>query len=146
MNADPLVLVLVEDSDKVFSKALYAELHVKEVGKPIYPREDMFLFKDGYYDRPRLDRAVNELRDVSVKAEIHRYHSVVTAEPDRDQREYWRAAQNNPQWEHEVCGATAVLEHLLESWEYGMEHIWAGRAVSSYNPRYETQHYQEPWE
>ncbi|KAH9176524.1 hypothetical protein EDB89DRAFT_1902855 [Lactarius sanguifluus] len=50
--------------------------------------------------------------------------------PGFNQREYWRAARNDPRWEHEVCRATAVLERLLESWEYGMEHIWAGRVIS----------------
>src|SRR6202012_2257432 len=75
MNADPLVLGLVEDSEKVYSKPLYAEPQVREAGKPHYAQEDMMIFAGGWHDRPRLDRAISELRDLGLKAELHRYRT-----------------------------------------------------------------------
>ncbi|KAH9067676.1 hypothetical protein EDB87DRAFT_1678000 [Lactarius vividus] len=75
MGSDPIVLGLVEDSEKVYSQPLYAEPHVKATGKEQYPQEDMHLFAGGYHDRPRLDRAIGELHDVSLKAEVHCYRA-----------------------------------------------------------------------
>ncbi|KAH9164814.1 hypothetical protein EDB89DRAFT_1911905 [Lactarius sanguifluus] len=39
----------------------------------------------------------------------------VMAQPGHDQREYWRDAQKDPQWEHEICRVIYAL--LMESYE-----------------------------
>ncbi|KAH9038199.1 hypothetical protein EDB85DRAFT_2141961 [Lactarius pseudohatsudake] len=75
MAADPRVIALVDDSDKVYSKPLYVEPMVRERGKPHYAPEDLFMFAEGHANRHRVDKAVNELRDVSAKAELHRFRS-----------------------------------------------------------------------
>ncbi|KAH9019553.1 hypothetical protein EDB85DRAFT_1896593 [Lactarius pseudohatsudake] len=82
MAADPRVIALVDDSDKVYSKPLYAEPMVRERGKPHYAPEDLFMFAVGHAGRHRVDMAVNELRDVSAKAELHRFRSY-TQEAER---------------------------------------------------------------
>ncbi|KAH9016730.1 hypothetical protein EDB85DRAFT_2155681 [Lactarius pseudohatsudake] len=82
MAADPRVIALVDDSDKVYSKPLYAEPMVRERGKPHYTPEDLVMFAVGHANRHRVDMAVNELRDVSAKAELHRFRAY-TQEAER---------------------------------------------------------------
>ncbi|KAH9017649.1 hypothetical protein EDB85DRAFT_2155038, partial [Lactarius pseudohatsudake] len=82
MAADPRVIALVDDSNKVYSKPLYAEPMVRERGKPHYAPEDLVMFAVGHANRHRVDKAVNELRDVSAKAELHRFRSY-TQEAER---------------------------------------------------------------
>ncbi|KAH8985898.1 hypothetical protein EDB92DRAFT_1949557 [Lactarius akahatsu] len=72
---DPLVLGLVDDSNKVYSRPLYAELQVREAGKPHYSPEDMYAFVGGHSNQHCMDRAVNELKDVGLKAELTHYHT-----------------------------------------------------------------------
>ncbi|KAH9009809.1 hypothetical protein EDB84DRAFT_1570984 [Lactarius hengduanensis] len=57
------------------SKPLYAEPQVREAGKPHYLPEDMHAFVGGHSNQHRVDRTVNELKDVSLKAELHRYRA-----------------------------------------------------------------------
>ncbi|KAH9052799.1 hypothetical protein EDB87DRAFT_1691449 [Lactarius vividus] len=92
MGADPIVLGLIPDSEKVYSQPLYAEPHVKATGKEQYPQEDMALFAGGYHDRPRLDRAIGELHDVSLRAEVHRYRSYAYEAERMEQRLHQLAA------------------------------------------------------
>ncbi|KAH9167801.1 hypothetical protein EDB89DRAFT_1909778 [Lactarius sanguifluus] len=57
---------------------------------------------------------------------------VVTAQPGRDPRNTQEYTQDDPQWEREVRGATAVLEDLLEKWKtepHAQDHVRVGRAV-----------------
>src|SRR6202012_5322478 len=75
MNADPLVLGLLEDSEKVYSKPLYAEPQVREAGKPHYPNEEMYSLVRGHSHQHRIDRAIAELKDMGLKAELHRYRT-----------------------------------------------------------------------
>ncbi|KAH9170485.1 hypothetical protein EDB89DRAFT_1907734 [Lactarius sanguifluus] len=54
----------------------------------------------------------------------------VTAQPGQDLCKDQRYAQDDPRWEREVRGATAVLERLLESWEdtpHTEDHVRVGR-------------------
>ncbi|KAH9178101.1 hypothetical protein EDB89DRAFT_1901703 [Lactarius sanguifluus] len=55
----------------------------------------------------------------------------VTAQPGRDLRNTQKYAQDDPQWNREVRGATAVLEDLLEKWKEeppAQDHVRVGRA------------------
>ncbi|KAH8978793.1 hypothetical protein EDB92DRAFT_1821360 [Lactarius akahatsu] len=72
---DPLVLGLVDNSNKVYSRPLYAEPQVREASKPHYTPEDMYAFVGGHSNQHRMDRAVNELKDVGLKAELTRYRA-----------------------------------------------------------------------
>ncbi|KAH9172054.1 hypothetical protein EDB89DRAFT_1906497 [Lactarius sanguifluus] len=58
--------------------------------------------------------------------------SIVAVQPERNPRNNQKYAQDDPQWDREVRGATAVLEDLLEKWKeepYARDHVRAGRAV-----------------
>ncbi|KAH8993100.1 hypothetical protein EDB83DRAFT_2534740 [Lactarius deliciosus] len=73
MNPDPLILTLASDSDKTFSKPLYAKPQVREQGKPHYTPEETYSLIRGHANQHRLDTVVNALHDVGLKAELHRY-------------------------------------------------------------------------
>ncbi|KAH9160604.1 hypothetical protein EDB89DRAFT_1914619 [Lactarius sanguifluus] len=56
----------------------------------------------------------------------------VTAQLERDPRSNQKYTQDDPQWDREVRGATAVLEDLLEKWKkepYAQDHVRVGHAV-----------------
>ncbi|KAH9175725.1 hypothetical protein EDB89DRAFT_2240881 [Lactarius sanguifluus] len=56
----------------------------------------------------------------------------VAAKPKRNPQSDQKYTQDDPQWDREVRGATAVLEDLLEKWKkepYAQDHVRAGRAV-----------------
>ncbi|KAH9012892.1 hypothetical protein EDB85DRAFT_2158625 [Lactarius pseudohatsudake] len=74
MEDSPLE-ALLDDSNKVYTRPLYAEPQVREAGKPHYAPEDMYAFVGGHSNQHRVDRAVNELKDTSLKAELTRYRA-----------------------------------------------------------------------
>ncbi|KAH9159197.1 hypothetical protein EDB89DRAFT_1916598 [Lactarius sanguifluus] len=56
----------------------------------------------------------------------------VTAQPGRDPHNNQKYVQDDPRWDREVRGATAVLERLLESWEqapHAEDHVQVGHAI-----------------
>ncbi|KAH9162104.1 hypothetical protein EDB89DRAFT_1913439 [Lactarius sanguifluus] len=56
----------------------------------------------------------------------------VAAQPKRNPRNDQKYMQDDPQWDREVRGATAVLEDLLEKWKeepYTQDHVRVGRVV-----------------
>ncbi|KAH9168129.1 hypothetical protein EDB89DRAFT_1909535 [Lactarius sanguifluus] len=60
--------------------------------------------------------------------EIENASAGVTKGPrGRDQRDYWRDAQDDTKWACEVHGATAVLERLLESGGRPTDHVKVGQ-------------------
>ncbi|KAH8988255.1 hypothetical protein EDB92DRAFT_1817662 [Lactarius akahatsu] len=72
---DPLILGLVDDSNKVYSCLLYAEPQVQEAGKPHYSPEDMLHLVSSHSNQHWVDRVVNKLKDVGVKAELTCYRT-----------------------------------------------------------------------
>ncbi|KAH9160292.1 hypothetical protein EDB89DRAFT_2082058 [Lactarius sanguifluus] len=86
MNPDPIVLALAVDSDKTYSKPLYAEPHVRERGKPQYTPAEMHALSGGHSNQHRTDLAVNMLKDTSLKAELHRYRNYRTEAERLEQR------------------------------------------------------------
>ncbi|KAH8981474.1 hypothetical protein EDB86DRAFT_3087068 [Lactarius hatsudake] len=73
MTADPIVLALAADSDKTFSKPLYVEPQVHEHGKPHYGELETHTLAAGHANQHCLDTAVNKLKDIRLKAELHRF-------------------------------------------------------------------------
>ena len=69
----PIVMGIVNDSDKVFTKPLYADPVWPFTRRPIYTPEELVTLEHGYVGRADLDRCVETLRDKSLEAEIHRY-------------------------------------------------------------------------
>jgi len=82
MAPNPLVVALRTDTDKVFSKPLYAVLMYKFEGKPTYPVASMDYLKADAEGREMMDRLIERMKDISLKAEIHCFH-VITVELDR---------------------------------------------------------------
>ena len=75
MGPDPMVVGIINESDKVYARPLYAAPHYNYGGKPIYPSVDMALFTEAFEDRARVDRCLDSLHDLSLTAEVKRYRA-----------------------------------------------------------------------
>ena len=75
-------MALHKDTDKVFSKPLYATPVYKFEGKPVYPTADLDYLKADAVGWEMTDWLIDRTHDLSLKAEVHRFR-VVTAELDR---------------------------------------------------------------
>ncbi|KAH8978982.1 hypothetical protein EDB86DRAFT_3089666 [Lactarius hatsudake] len=53
-----MVVGIIDESDKVYARPLYAAPRYNYGGKPIYQNEDMVLFTEGFKDRARLSAEV----------------------------------------------------------------------------------------
>ncbi len=82
MAPNPLVVVLRKDSDKVFSKPLYASPVYRFEGKPIYKTEELDYLKAGAEGCEMMDRLIKRVGDLSLTAEVHRFR-IIAAELDR---------------------------------------------------------------
>ncbi len=82
MAPNPLVIGLRRDSDKVFSKPLYAAPVYKFDGKPTYTTVELDYLKADAQGREFTDRLIDQEGDLSLKAEVHRFR-MVTTELDR---------------------------------------------------------------
>ncbi len=82
MAPNLLVIALRKDTDKVFSKPLYAAPVYKFEGKPVYPITSLDYLKADAEGREMMDRLIDRTNDISLKAEIHCFR-VVTVELDR---------------------------------------------------------------
>ncbi|KAH9017409.1 hypothetical protein EDB85DRAFT_2155197 [Lactarius pseudohatsudake] len=80
MGPDPLVVGIIDKSDKVYARPLYAAPRFTYGGKPIYPNNDMALFTEAFEDRARVDRCLDAIHDPSLTAEVHHYHAVAREE------------------------------------------------------------------
>ncbi len=79
MAPNPLVIVLRKDSDKVFSKPLYASLVYAFDGKPTYATGELDYLKMDAEGREFTDRLIDREGDLLLKAEVHRFQ-MITAE------------------------------------------------------------------
>ncbi|KAH8978932.1 hypothetical protein EDB86DRAFT_3089733 [Lactarius hatsudake] len=62
MGLDPMVVGIIDKSDKVYACPLYAAPRYHYGGKPIYQNEDMVLFTEGFEDRARhLNQQIDDL-------------------------------------------------------------------------------------
>jgi len=82
MAPNPLVIALRKDSDKVFSRPLYASPVYQYDGKPTYVTGELNYLRADAEGRELTDRMINREGDLSLKAEVHRFH-VITAELER---------------------------------------------------------------
>ncbi len=81
MAPNPLVVALRTDTDKVFSKPLYATPVYKFEGKPTYPAADLDYLKADAQGQEMMDRLIDRMHDISLKVEVHHFR-VITAELD----------------------------------------------------------------
>ncbi len=76
MAPNPLVIALRSDSDKVFSKPLYASPVYTYDGKPTYATGELDYLKVDAQGREFTDWLIDREGDLSLKAEIHRFHMI----------------------------------------------------------------------
>ncbi len=82
MAPNPLVIALRSDSDKVFSKPLYASPVYVYDGKPTYATGELDYLKADAQGREFTDRLIDREGDLSLKAEVHRFR-MITSELER---------------------------------------------------------------
>ena len=82
MAPNPLVIALRKDSDKVFSKPLYASPVYAFDGKPTYVAGELDYLKADAQGREFTDQLINREGDLSLKAEVHQF-CMLTAELER---------------------------------------------------------------
>ncbi len=82
MGPNPMVLGVIDESDLVYPRPLYATPFLTFARRPIYPQEDLDVLAAGHADQPTVDRCTKDLGDESVIAEIHHFQ-ILTQEGDR---------------------------------------------------------------
>ncbi len=82
MAPNLLVVALWKDTDKVFSKLLYASLVYLYKGKPTYKTEELDYLKTEAEGREMTDRLIDRVGDLSLTVEVHRFH-IISTELDR---------------------------------------------------------------
>ncbi len=79
MGPNPLVIGLRDNTDKVYSKPLYANPIYSFGSKPVYTIQELGVLKTDAESWNHMDRMVERLRDPSLKAEVHRFASSPTS-------------------------------------------------------------------
>ncbi len=108
MAPNPLVGALCKDTNKVFSKPLYAALVYKFEGKPTYPMMDLDYLKADAQGWEMMDHLIDRTHDISLKAEVHRFR-VVTAELDRMEQVL---VENEDAWGQLATAKLGVIQRL----------------------------------
>jgi len=73
LHPNPIVVGLRDDSDKGYTKLLYAAPIFHYDGKPVYQAEHLEKLKLGAEGQDQTDRMICRLNDPSLEAEIHRF-------------------------------------------------------------------------
>ena len=71
MGPNPMVLGVIDESDLVYPRPLYATPFLTFARRPIYPQEGLDVLTAEHGDRAIVDRCAKDLGDKSVTAEIH---------------------------------------------------------------------------
>ncbi len=108
MAPNPLVIALRTDSDKVFSKPLYALPVYAFDGKPTYATGELDYLKADAAGREFTDRLINREGDLSLKAEVHRF-CMITAELERMERVL---VENEEAWGQLAAAKLGVIRWL----------------------------------
>ena len=82
MHPNPIIVGLCEDSDKVYSKPLYAQPIYRYDGKPVYTAQELEVLKMDAEGAKQTNHMIHCLHDPSLMAEVHRFH-MVSQELDR---------------------------------------------------------------
>jgi len=108
MAPNPLVIALRQDSDKVFSKPLYASPVYAFNGKPTYVTDKLDYLKADAQGREFTDRLIDREGDLSLKAEVHRFH-MLTSELERMEAVL---VENEEQWGQLAAAKLGVIRRL----------------------------------
>src|SRR6266702_1449008 len=76
LHLNPIVVGLCNDSDKVYTKPLYAAPVFHYDGKLVYRAEQLEGLKAGAEGQDQMDRMIRRLNDPSLAAEVHRFQAM----------------------------------------------------------------------
>jgi len=76
LHPNPIVVGLRDDSNKVYTKPLYAAPIFHYDGKPMYQAEQLEVLKKGAEGQDQTDRMIRRLNDPLLTAEVHRFHTM----------------------------------------------------------------------
>src|SRR6266702_4035958 len=108
MAPNPLVVVLRTDTNKVFSKPLYAMPVYRFESKPVYPVASLDYLKADAQGREMTDRLIDRMHDISLKAEVHRFR-VITTELDRMEQVL---VENEDTWGQLAAAKLGAIQRL----------------------------------
>ncbi len=94
LHPNPIVIGLRNDSDKVYTKPLYAAPIFHYDGKPVYRAEQLKALKQGAEGQDHTDRMIRRLNDPSLLAEVHHFR-VMAQELERVEE---AIAENEDRW------------------------------------------------
>ncbi|SRR6266702_1264679 len=77
LHPNPIVIRLHDDSDKVYTKPLYAAPIFHYDRKPVYRAQQLEQLKLGVEGQDQMDRLIRRLNDPSLMAEVHQFHMMV---------------------------------------------------------------------
>jgi len=108
MAPNPLVVALRTDTDKVFSKPLYAAPVYKFDGKPTYTTAELDYLKADVQGQEMMDQLIDRTHNISLKAEIHRFR-ILTVELDRMESVL---VENEDAWGQLAAAKLGVIRRL----------------------------------
>jgi len=108
MAPNPLVIALCQDSDKVFSKPLYASPVYAFNGKPTYATGELNYLKADAQGREFTDQLIDRENDLSLKAEVHRFR-MLTTELERMETVL---VENEEQWGQLAAAKLGTIRRL----------------------------------
>jgi len=76
LHPNPIVVGLQSDSDKVYTKPLYAVPIFHYNGKPVYKAQELEMLKKDAEGEEQTNRMIRRLQDPSLTAEIHHFRMV----------------------------------------------------------------------
>ncbi len=77
LHPNPIIIGLHDDSDKVYSKPLYASLIYHYNRKPTYSVQELEMLKTDMEGREQTDHMIHHIHDPSLTAEVHRFCMVL---------------------------------------------------------------------
>jgi len=108
MAPNPLVIALHQDSDKVFSKPLYASPVYAFDGKPTYATRELDYLKVDVQGQEFTDRLIDRENDLSLKAEVHRFRMLTT----KLERMETVLVENEEQWGQLAAAKLGAIRQL----------------------------------
>ncbi len=108
MGPNPLIIGLRDNTNKVYSKPLYAMPIYSFKGKPVYTIQDLEVLKSNMEDQECWDCMIQHLGDPSLTVEVHRFH-VLMDELDRMEEVL---VANKDQWGHLAAAKLGAIRRL----------------------------------
>jgi len=108
LHPNPIVVGLRSDSDKVYTKLLYAAPIFHYDGKPMYKAQELEMLKKDVEGEEQTNRMIHCLHDPSLMAEVHHFH-MVSQELERLEE---AMVANEDQWGRLVAMQVKTIQRL----------------------------------